>query len=240
MATSVTLTQRQRNRKFNLALSLVAIAIVFVGFSRTYYLNGYFEHRNLTWFLHLHGFLFSSWFLVVLLQIALVAMGRIDLHRRVGVAGATLAAVMVVVGVASGIHAAKYGSLSTPPNVPRLVFLVVPIVDMVVFATLTAAGVLYRRRPEYHKRLMMLATLGILTAAIARIPLSFIQSHGLPAIFGMADVLVLVFIGYDTISHKRLHPANLWGGLLILLSLPVRFFLGGTAVWLAFAQWLTR
>ena len=128
----------------------------------------------------------------------------------------------------------------SPPNVPRLVFLVVPLVDMLVFGTLTAAGILYRRRPEYHKRLMMLATLGILTAAIARIQLPLIQSHGLPVIFGMADILVLVFIGYDTITHKRLHPANLWGGLMILLSLPFRFVLGGTAVWLAFAQWLTR
>ncbi len=111
---------------------------------------------------------------------------------------------------------------------------------MVVFGTLAGAGLLYRRRPEIHKRLMVLATLSILTAAIARIPLHFIQTHGLPAIFGLTDLLVLVFIGYDTIAHKRLHPANLWGGLLILLSLPVRFALGGSAAWLTFAQWLTR
>lgn len=240
MATSVTLVHRRRNRTFNIAMSLLAIVIVFVGFSRTYYLNGYFTHRNLTWFLHLHGFLFSAWFVLLLVQIVLVAVGRTDLHRRVGVAGATLASIMVVVGVTAGIHAAKYGSLSTPPDVPRLVFLVVPIFDMIVFGSLTTAGLLYRRRPEYHKRLMMLATLGILTAAIARIQLPLIQTHGLPAIFGMADILVLMFIGYDTISHKRLHPANLWGGLVVLLSLPVRFAVGGTAAWLTFAQWLTR
>jgi hypothetical protein len=239
MATSATLTGRRRDRKFNIALALVSIALVFAGFARTYYLNGYFAQRTLTWFLHLHGFIFSAWFVLVLVQIVLVAMGRIDLHRRLGVAGAALVCIMVPLGVGIGIHAAKYGSLSTPPGVPRLVFLVVPFTDMLVFGTLAGAGLLYRRRPEFHKRLMVLATLSILTAAVARIPLPFIQAHGIPAIFGMTDLLVLAFIGYDTVSHKRLHPANLWGGLLILLSLPLRFALGGTAAWHSFAQWLT-
>lgn len=240
MATSVTLMDRRRNRTFNIALAVTSIALVFAGFARTYYLNGYFAQRTLTWFLHLHGFIFSAWFVLLLVQIVLVAMGRTDLHRRLGVAGAAMVCVMVPLGIGIGIHAAKYGSLSTPPGVTRLGFLVVPVTDMVVFGTLAGAGLLYRRRPEIHKRLMVLATLSILTAAIARIPLHFIQTHGLPAIFGLTDLLVLVFIGYDTIAHKRLHPANLWGGLLILLSLPLRFALGGSAAWLTFAQWLTR
>jgi hypothetical protein len=208
-------------------------------FARTYYLNGYFAQRTLTWFLHLHGFIFSAWFVLLLVQIVLVAIGRTDLHRRLGVAGAAMVCVMVPLGIGIGIHAAKYGSASTPPGVTRLGFLVVPITDMVVFGTLAGAGLLNRRRPEIHKRLMVLATLSILTAAVARIPLHFIQAHGLPAIFGLTDILVLVFIGYDTISHKRLHPANLWGGLLILLSLPVRFAIGGSAGWFTFAHWLT-
>lgn len=238
MATAARLIVRRRDRKFYLCVALAAIAVVFAGFARTYYLNGYFEHRTLTWFLYLHGFLFSAWFVVVLTQIVLVAMGRTDLHRRLGKVGAAMVCIMVPMGVAVGIHAAKYGSLSTPPNVPRLSFLVVPLTDMVVFGTLAGAGLLYRRKPEIHRRLMILATLSILTAAIGRLPLSFIQVYGISGVFGLTGLLVLLFIAYDTISHRRLHPANLWGGLLIYASF-FRLSITGTEVWSAFARWVT-
>jgi hypothetical protein len=239
MATSVTLADRRHYRTFSIGLALTSIVIVFAGFARTYYLNSYFAQRTLRWFLHVHGAIFSAWFVLLLVQIVLVTIGRTDLHRRLGVLGAALVCIMVPLGFAIGIHAAKYGSPSTPPGASRLGGLVVPFFDMVVFGMLAGAGLLYRRKPQIHKRLMILATLSILTAAIARIPLNFIQTHGVPAIFGITAALVLVFICYDTVFNRRLHPANLWGGSIILLSIPLRFAISGTAAWLAFASWLT-
>jgi hypothetical protein len=124
--------------------------------------------------------------------------------------------------------------------VPPLVFLVVPLVDMFVFGTLAGAGLLYRRKPQIHKRLMILATLSILSAAFGRVPLQFIEKGGLPMIFGLTGLTILVFAIGDTIVHKRLNSATLWGGLFAILSLPLRVVIGGTATWLAFAHWLTR
>jgi O-antigen/teichoic acid export membrane protein len=102
-----TLCKRRREQLFVIGLMLIVSAIVFVGFARTYYLNIFFARRSLTATLHLHGFLFSAWFVLSFVQIALIAKRRIDLHRRVGYIGALLAVLMVIVGTNVSIHAAK-------------------------------------------------------------------------------------------------------------------------------------
>src|SRR5215469_4332285 len=104
------LSKRRSERLFVIGLMLIVSAVIFTGFARTYYLNSFFAHRSLTLALHLHGFLFSAWFVLLFVQIALIAKRRIGLHRRVGYLGALLAGLMVIVGVYVSIHAAKYGS----------------------------------------------------------------------------------------------------------------------------------
>jgi hypothetical protein len=121
-----------------------------------------------------------------------------------------------------------------------LVFLVIPLFDILVFAILVTAALYYRRRSDIHKRLMIIATIAILPPAIGRLHFAFIRANGPPAFFGLADLILLACIFYDVVSHRRLHPAYLWGGLLLIASHPLRLLLGGTGVWLAFARWLTR
>ena len=220
-------------------LSLGAICVVFAGFARTYYLNPFFAHRQLTWLLHVHGAICSVWFLVFLSQIVLVAIGRTDLHRRIGVYGFGLACFIVLVGLFVAVHAAKIGSFAAP-GVSPLAFLAIPFFDVVVFGTLAATGLLYRRQAQIHKRLMALATLSILTPAVVRIPLDFVQSGGIIGAFVLADLFTAVYVAHDTFVHKRLHPACLWAGLLIALSAPIRIGIASTGPWLAFAQWLTQ
>ena len=87
---------------------------------------------------------------------------------------------------------------------------------------------------------MVLATIGILGPATARLPFAFILATGPPAYFGLADLVLLAFIVYDLVVRRRVHPTYLWGGLLILASQPLRFVISGTAAWLSFAHWLTR
>ncbi len=219
-------------------LAAVATTIVFAGFARTYYLNGFFVNKPLTPLLHLHGVLFTSWLVLLVTQVSLVAANRTDIHRRLGMAGAGLAMGMVVVGIATAITAAKLGH--APPGLPPLLFLIVPLFDMVMFPSLVGAGFYFRRHPATHKRLMLLATLVLLPPAIARLPFTFIQSGGPIAFFGLPDLLMLGCIGYDTVTHRRLHPAFLWGGLALLLSHPLRLMISGTGAWMAMAQWLTR
>ena len=131
-----------------------------------------------------------------------------------------MACIIVSLGLVVAIHAAKLGSFASPAGVSPLAFLAIPFFDAVVFGTLTAAGVFYRRKPQIHKRLMVLSTLSILTPAVVRIPLDFVQSGGILGAFALADLFALIYIAYDTVAHRRLHAACVWAGLLIALSAP--------------------
>jgi len=235
-----TVSKWRRDRPFVVGLMLIVSAIIFTGFARTYYLNAFFARRPLTLPLHLHGFLFSAWFVLLFVQIALIAKRRTDLHRRVGYLGALVAFSMLIVGINVSIHAAKYGSPAKPAGMSVAKFLAVPLFDLIVFGVLAGAGLYYRRKPQIHRRLMILATLGILTAGLVRVPLEFTRNRDISTIFLMGDIFALVYIAYDTLTHKRLHPACLFGGLLIVLSVPLRFAIDDTLVWQAFTTWLVR
>ena len=229
---------RRRERLFYTGMAVAVVLTVFAGFARTYYLRPYFGTPALTPLLHLHGVVFTSWLVLLLAQTTLVAANRTDIHRRLGMAGALLAALMVVVGSATAVIRAKEGA--APAGAPSpLAFLTIPLGDMLVFAILVGAGFYFRRRGDVHKRLMLLATIAILPAATARLPFAFIQQAGPLAFFGLADLFIVACLVYDLVARRRLHRATVWGGLLIVVSHPLRLLVGGTRAWLSFAEWLT-
>ena len=211
--------------------------IVLAGFARSYYLKGFFGTPALPSLLvQLHGLVMTSWVVLFVTQVSLVATGRTKTHQRFGVFGAILAALIVIVGVLTAIAGAARGAT---PGPPALQFLVVPLVDMLVFATLVGTALyLRRRRLDIHKRLMLLAAVNLLAPAIARIPLHFIETGGALAFFGLTDVCLLACVAFDTVKNRRLHPVFLWGTLLIIASQPLRLMLAGTDVWMRFATTL--
>lgn len=215
--------------------AITAATIVFAGFARTYFLKTTFGTPALSTLVHLHGLVMTLWFAFFFLQVRLVATHRTHLHRRVGVAGAFIAAAVLIVCITTAITAAKLGRT---PGPPPLIFLAVPLGDMLVFAILVTTGLYFRSRSDIHKRLMLLSCVGMLTAAIARIPIEFIHAGGIPMFFGLTDLCVLACVTYDTVKQRRLHPAFGWGMLLIVASQPLRLLLTGTAEWKLFAAWL--
>lgn len=225
-------------RKFYIAMAVAVAAVVFAGFARTYYLRSFYTSEPLPFLLHVHGFVFTSWLLLLFVQTTLVAAGRTDIHRRLGIFGGALAATMIVAGYLTAIHGARRGA--APLGIPPFVFLVIPLGDLFNFAVLIGAALLYRGKPEIHKRLMLCATIAILAPATGRLPFAFIRQGGPLVVWGLADLVLVACILYDWISRKRVHPAYIWGGLLIVLSQPMRLALAGTAMWSTFAHWLTR
>jgi hypothetical protein len=234
MAMNPTIQNRNKERRLYIAFALLMPLIVLAGFARTYYLKGFFGNPPLPGLLvHVHGLVMTSWVALFITQVSLVATGRVRTHQRLGVLGAGLAALIVVVGIMTAIAAAARGA---SPGPPALQFLVIPLGDMLVFAILVGMALYWRRgRLDIHKRLMLLAAVNLLAPAIARIPLSFIANGGALAFFGLTDLCILACVAVDTIRNRRLHPAFLWGTLFIIAAQPLRLMLAGTAIWLKFA-----
>lgn len=227
---------RTGERRLYAFAAAAALAVVLAGFARTYYLKFAFGTPPLSVLLQVHGAVMTAWFVLFAVQATLVARGRVRLHRRLGAFGALLALAVLVVGTTVAITAARLGH--APPGPPPLVFLVVPLGDMLVFALLVGAALWFRRRSDVHKRLMLLACVGLLTAAIARIPLPLLQQGGIVTFFMATIVLVLACVAWDTVMHRRLHPAFGWGAALVALSWPLRLALSQTPQWQEFARWL--
>jgi hypothetical protein len=185
-----------------------------------------------------HGTAFTAWILLLLIQASLVSTGRTALHRRIGPYGAALALAMVVLGTVGALIAARRASGFVGVPIPPLQFLAVPIFDMILFAPFVALAVAKRGDAQSHKRWMLLATINLVTAAIARWP--GVLALGPPVFFGLTDLFIVALAVWDFRSRGRLHPVTLWGGLLIIVSQPLRLVVSGTAGWLAFAHWATR
>jgi hypothetical protein len=217
----------RRTRRFYVGMAIAIAITVFAGFSRSYFLKAYYGGPELSRLVHLHGLVFTTWVLFFLAQTALVAAGKTYIHRRMGVAGAVLAALVVILGTTTAIV------------VPPLSFLAIPLFDMLVFAILVGSALYFRRRLEAHKRLMTLGMIALTSAPIARIHFPMLPP-GPPTFFGLTDLFILAMLVYDLTTRKKVHPATIWGGLLIVASQPLRLMISGTPAWLAFAGWLTR
>jgi len=229
---------RRRTRRFYVGMAIAVAITVFAGFSRSYFLKAWYGTPELSGLLHLHGLVFTTWVLFFLAQTTLVASGRTYLHRRMGIAGAVLAALVVIVGTIVAIHRAKTGT-SPIPGVPVLSFLAIPLFDMAIFAILVGTALYFRRRLEAHKRLMTLSMISLLAAPIARLHFPLLPP-GPPTFFGLADLFIVAMLVYDLSTRRKVHPATIWGGLLVVASQPLRLMISGTPAWLAFASWLTR
>lgn len=237
MSSTSTTGRRAFERRLYSGFAILALLIVFAGFARTFYLQGVFHGKALSTLLVAHGIIMTAWFVLFIVQVRLVAAGRTDLHRRLGKAGAVLVGLVLIVGFLTAVDAGRRGA--TPdPKVTPLMFMAIPIVDLLVFAIFVGIALWKRRRNDIHKRLMLLATVSILTPGIARIPLPVIRQGGLPMFFGLTVGCALACIAADTVRNRRLHPAFGWGGAFMIASLPLRILLAGTAAWTSFAAWL--
>ena len=231
-----------KDRIFYTGIATAMALTVFGGFGTTYYFQlpsgtaATITGGPITPTLHLHALLFTGWVVLFLVQTALVAGRRLQVHRRLGYASMGLAAAMVVVGMRTAIESAARGA--APPGVDALTFLVVPVFDLLLFVGFVSTAYLKRRDKESHKRLMLLAYVSIITAAVARIP--GLLPLGPLAFFGLSFLFAVAGMVYDRVSRGRIHRAYVWGAPIIALSVPVRLAISGTPAWQAFAAWLIR
>lgn len=231
-----------RDRRFHLAAAVAAAVITVVGFSPTFFARSA-TLPALPFLVVLHGVVFTGWLVAYALQAALVTAQRRDLHRTLGYWFVGLGVAMVMLGLVTAVEAVRRDAGRAFDVDPR-VFMVIPFFDFVLFAGFLGAGYAWRRSPETHKRLMLLATIDLIGPAMARMaqqssrPL-FSQHFPMWAFGGMM-LFIAAACAYDLATRRRIHPAYLWGAFTLTASGPIRFTLGDTSAWLAFVEWLLR
>jgi hypothetical protein len=223
---------RRNDRLFLTGMACAAAITVFVGFAPTYFLRRA-ELPPLVPLYHVHGAVFTSWILLFAVQTSLVAGQRTDIHRRLGVAGAILAALLFILGVIVSVETLRRGV--GPPGIDARTFFAVPLGDIIAFGVLVMAAIALRRHTDWHKRLMLLATISVLTAAVGRF-LVQIDAAGPAGLFLGTDLFVAAVVVYDFVSRGRVHPATLWGSAMVVLFKPLLLAAAFTPAWLDFAD----
>lgn len=220
-------------RYFYFHMALACAAVAFLGFAPTYFLPLATGKLSIPPAIHVHGIVFFTWSVFFAFQAWLAASGEIARHRSVGIIGVSLATAMTIFGFLASVASMKRAAAVGQADA-GIVFSIVPLSGILFFAVVFALAIAAVRRPETHKRLMLLAAISILDAAIARWFLTFLAPPGPagpppvavtipPAL--VACLLLVVAIVHDWRTRGRPHQAYVIGGIALvavkLLNLPI-------------------
>jgi uncharacterized membrane protein YozB (DUF420 family) len=208
-------------------MSLVVAAVIAAGFGPSY--AGSLAPPGLPWWVHLHGAAMACWILLFVAQAALVRRRALPLHRTLGYASIALVVVMVPLGIATDLLAIRRHAV--PPFFTPAQMFAADLCDILLFAGLFAAALLLRRRREWHKRLLLCATVLLTWPAIGR--LGPVRQFGIDMVvpISVALLIPLALVGpiHDLITRRRIHPAYLWGVGLIIVIQPLHGLLADTS-----------
>jgi len=222
---------------FYMALSCAAVA--FLGFAPTYFVPmaaGKFPPMPAV---HFHGLLFFAWTLYFAFQSWLAASGRVMQHRTMGLIGISLATAMTISGFLVAVNAMKR-SATIGMTDEGIAFAIVPLSGMLFFAVVFTLAIGYVRQKEIHKRLMLLAGISLLDAAVARWFLTFLAPSGaigpppvpvtIPPAF-VAYLLLVAAVVHDWRTRGRPHPVYVYGGIALIAVKLLNWPLSTTAAW---------
>jgi hypothetical protein len=216
---------RSQYRWVAVGAALIAVA----GFARTYYLRFLFQTPILPPLVQIHGAIMTLWWVGFILQTWLIEARRVRLHQRLGVLMVALAAIVVVLGeilTVNGVE--REGHLH---HIGKFHFLLgINSVNLLLFGVFIALGSALRKRPDQHKRLMVLAAVTLLAPAVARIVLLFTHKP-MPQFLAFYACLFLC-VTIDTIRHRRLHPVFAIGALAIVAAFQLSYFMVQTQTWM--------
>ena len=226
---------------FYLVMSLVAAAIILVGFTPSFYLKSVIHAPPpLSPLTITHGVVFTGWLTLFVLQAGLIAAKKRAPHRQLGVVGAVLFGVMISLGVSTSITAGRLGHIP-PAAPPALAFMALPLLALTATAGLFAAALLFRRRSDWHKRLMLASFFAMTGPGTHRIAVGAgAAQQAILLVFLVADLLLVAAVLRDVFERKRIHPAYyasaaVFAGLQAAVS-----WAFGSEAWMSFARVITQ
>jgi hypothetical protein len=235
---------RAESRSFYVWMAGAFVLVAFAGFTPTYWAKVAAGTFHAAPIIHIHGMLLFAWTCFFFVQTALVASGRTLDHRAWGLAGISLFTVMmcsILVGEATVLkrdEALGFGDASRR-------FAAVTLCAWPLMAAIFTLAIVKIRKPDVHKRLMVLLMVGIMTPAIARVFITFFAPPGLagpPPPFVsippglVADLLLVVAMVHDWRTRGRPHPVYVYGGLALIAVQVGAVALSATAAWMHIAK----
>lgn len=246
LSTATPLPRTVRNRPVNRTgervffggMAILLCIAVIIGFFPTYFGAGMLRAPLPSPILHFHGAAFSLWMILFLVQSALISVHRVAWHRSLGTIAFCLPPLMVTLGVIAAIDALRRGVRIGPLD--PAVSLSIPLLGIACFSLVILAAWRTRRRPDAHKRLVLIATIALVDAALGRFPWDKLGlSPAAGAVTGLG-ILILLVIVYDLIALRRIHRSTAWAAPLTFAVGAFSVPIGMTAAWHAFAGWLLR
>jgi len=226
----------RRHPAFFPALSSVLIVLVFLGFAPTYYLRPV-SAGPIPAYLHVHGAAMTAWFLLLLVQTALIAAHRRGAHRRLGIAGACVAVVIVVLNPLVVVWSVPHLMAGNGSTQLTALIVVADLILVGIFAALVGLAIRWRRYPEIHSRMLVLASLAVSGPALGRLSLN-LAGTPLPGVIALMSLPLLVVV-HDRVMMKWVHPVTGWGATAIAGSTLISIAIANTAAGAAIVQWFS-
>lgn len=216
------------SKYFYFCMSLLVAAVVVNGFSRTVDHNLIHATPVRPWLLWVHGSVFSGWVAFFIFQSALVRTHKVKLHRLTGWFGAGLGAVIPVLGISTAMVMDRFNVLTFHLPAGAASFFAIQALDMVSFTTAFWLAVLWRGKPEFHRRLVLIATCALTSAAWARWPHSSV-----PLAYCGVDGLIMLGVVRDLIVNRKIHAVYRYAlpMLIVLQTVMVELWLRHPAWW---------
>ena len=229
---------RTHERIFFGGMAILLCVVVIIGFAPTYFMAGMIHAPLPSPILHYHGAAFTLWMVLFLIQSALISAKRVAWHRSFGTIAFCLPPVMIVLGLIAALNALGRGVMIGPLDPSTS--LAIPLLGIFSFTILILAAWRARRRPDAHKRLVLLATIELVEAAFGRFPWARIGlSPAAGAVTGLG-ILVLLVVVYDLVSLHRLHRSTMWAAPFTFVFGAFAVPIGMTGPWHSFAGFLAR
>jgi uncharacterized membrane protein YozB (DUF420 family) len=221
-------------RFFSPILGLTVAVIAVYGFGHT--VGEVFVHYTTRPppILYVHVLVSSAWLLLFISQTTLISAGNVRMHRRLGVWGLALGTIVCLVGLMT-VFVMRQRDIDSGGGPQAIAELSIPLYSLVSFAIPFLLAAWWRRRPERHRRLMMLATCSLTFAALARVPV--LGDTWAPL---GTDVLLVTAAGVDRYKTGRIHVVYLIGIPLMVLGEAVSLYLAAASppAWMAVAKFL--
>jgi hypothetical protein len=210
-------------RPFYFILSLIIAGVVIAGFSRTISARLFHPPTSRPVVLYVHAALFASWIVLFITQTALIQTRNVRFHRKLGLCAIPLGVAIPIVGVATALIMGRlHVQQGDTGDTDAAGSLIVSLFDMVAFTIPFVFAVYLRRKPEFHRRLMLIATCALTSAAIGRLIPSTAPDEW---IYVGVDALILLAVGRDLIVTKRVHSVYLYGLAVLLLGQTITIYL---------------